>query len=323
MIPLPAAGSTLGRRLRYDFNLLVLALVAATGGTLAFADDWPGKEARAARSSAANSYARGLLFRIEHRGKPASYVFGTLHSNDPRVTRIPRAVATAFESTRRLAPEIFVSGIELPEFFAAAQFDDGRALADFFDPGSLARIAQALGPRLPPPRVFAKLKPWAVLLLLAQPHADDPAPTLDQALVDAAHARGMLILGLELLQEQVSSLDAIPMESQVALVQWTLKQYASLAADHERATAAWLARDLKELARLADAPGRVDPALAPHLQALNKHLIAHRSLLMAHRLHLPLRDGRVFVAVGALHLYGPEGLLALIARQGYRVTRVY
>ena len=44
---------------------------------------------------------------------------------------------------------------------------------------------------------------------------------------------------------------------------------------------------------------------------------------MAHRLFLPLRDGRTFVAVGALHLYGRDGLLALIRAQGYRVRRVF
>ena len=305
------------------FGHFALALIVASAVTLSGARDSCAMAAGVAAPMAGTPYTRGLLFRIEQRGKPPSYVFGTLHSNDPRVTRIPRAVATAFDSTRRLAPEIFVSAVELPEFFAASQFDDGRALADFFDPVSLERLAAALGPRAPPPRVFAKLKPWAVLLLLAQPHSDDPAPTLDQALVEAARARGMRVLGLELLQEQISSLDAIPMATQVALVRWTLDRHDSLAADHERTIAAWLARDLKELAALAHAPGRDDPALAPHFAALNKHLIAHRSLLMAHRLYLPLREGRVFVAVGALHLYGHEGLLALIERQGYRVTRVH
>jgi uncharacterized protein YbaP (TraB family) len=44
---------------------------------------------------------------------------------------------------------------------------------------------------------------------------------------------------------------------------------------------------------------------------------------MAHRLFIPLREGRLFVAVGALHLYGPKGMLALLREQGYRVTRIY
>ena len=38
---------------------------------------------------------------------------------------------------------------------------------------------------------------------------------------------------------------------------------------------------------------------------------------------MPLREGGAFVAVGANHLYGSQGILALIERQGYQVQRAY
>ncbi|MGH6944671.1 MAG: TraB/GumN family protein, partial [Geminicoccaceae bacterium] len=36
-----------------------------------------------------------------------------------------------------------------------------------------------------------------------------------------------------------------------------------------------------------------------------------------------LMRGAAFVAVGALHLPGEQGILNLLARKGYTVTRVY
>jgi uncharacterized protein YbaP (TraB family) len=44
---------------------------------------------------------------------------------------------------------------------------------------------------------------------------------------------------------------------------------------------------------------------------------------MAERADALLKTGRAFVAVGALHLYGEHGVLALLASRGYTVTRVY
>ena len=52
-------------------------------------------------------------------------------------------------------------------------------------------------------------------------------------------------------------------------------------------------------------------------------IIDDRTVLMHHRLFLPLRGGGTFVAVGAMHLYGHQGLLAMLQRDGYRVRRIW
>ena len=271
----------------------------------------------------AERYTHGLLFEIKRDGAPASYVFGTLHSSDPRVVDLPSPVRDAFGHARRLAVESVLSEAQASTFLEQAQYTDAHRLSDDFDAATVDRIREALGTLAPSATVFERLKPWAILLLLSRPRGEDGTPALDQQLVSEARTRHMLVLGLELPEEQASAFDAIPIESQVALVRYALDRRETVLADQERALRAWRDRDLEGLAVLLREPGRRDAKLAPHLAELKRHLIDDRSALMAHRLFLPLREGRIFVAVGALHLYGDRGLLALIAEQGYRVRRLY
>jgi uncharacterized protein len=281
--------------------------------------------ALATLGAAAAPFERGLLFRLDRAGVPPSYVFGTIHSADPRVTALPAPVVGALRGVRTFAREIELSERDLADFFDAAQFDDGRRLTDYVDAATYAAIRVALGAAAPPEATLRRMKPWAVLLKLAEfPDSANPGgDTLDRVLLAEAHRRRLEIVGLELADEQVSAFDAIPLASQVALVHFVLTERGSLARDHDAAVAAWLDRDLGRLAALNAEPGRRTPAVAPHFAALTRHLIEDRSVVMAHRLTLPLRRGRVFVAIGAMHLYGERGLLALLREQGYRVRRVW
>jgi len=269
--------------------------------------------------------ARGLLFRIDRPGVAASYVYGTLHSDDPRVTALPPPVARAFEASRAFATEGRLTDGELETFFTAAEFDDDRRLADYFDAGTVDRIRVALGTQAPPSERFERLKPWAVMLMLAErPGANGRGrETLDAVLLDAARRRRLEIVGLELADEQVAAFDVIDAKAQVTLVKYVLEHRDGLDRAHEGVIDAWLARDLARLAALNLAPGRSDPELAAALVELTRNIVDNRSVQMAHRLFLPLRRGGVFVAVGALHLYGAHSLLALLREQGYRVQRIY
>jgi uncharacterized protein YbaP (TraB family) len=251
-------------------------------------------------------------------------VFGTIHLNDPRVTAIPGPVMAALASSRRLAPELVLAREDMAAFFAAAaQLEDGHRLSEYFDADALERVRAAIGPDAPSAEALDRLKPWVLWLMLDRGGTIASAPSLDELLIVEARARRMVVFGLELPEEQVASLDALPMATQVVMVQWAVANRHRFAADREAMVEAWLARDLGKLAALAEAPAKADAALRPHLREVEKHLLENRNIVMAHRLFLPLRDGRVFVAVGAMHLVGPGSLLALIRAQGYRVTRVY
>jgi len=301
----PAAQSwkVAGATLRW--GVLALALAAPTAG------------------GAAEPFAQGLLWRLDKPGVPTSWVFGTLHSNDPRVTALPVPVARAFAQARTFAMEIFWSEFEDAYFFDAMQFDDGRRLAPLLGDDTYARLREALGSAAPPEEVLARTKPWGALLRVAAARGGGDALTLDRSLFAAARERRMTVVGLEALDEQVAALDSIPAETQIALLRHALDHRPELEALLEPTIRAWLSRDIGEVARINRAAAGGDPDLVRHYAILTQQLVGNRTALMAYRLFLPLRRGRVFVAVGALHLYGAKGLLAQLREQGYRVRRLY
>lgn len=44
--------------------------------------------------------------------------------------------------------------------------------------------------------------------------------------------------------------------------------------------------------------------------------------MMEHYMRKSMREKKAFIAVGALHLYGDQGVLALIEKDGYQLTRI-
>ena len=273
--------------------------------------------------AAAEPFAQGLLWRLDKPGISPSWVFGTLHSNDPRVRTLPVPVAHAFSQARTFAMEIYWSETEDEHFYEAMQFDDDRRLAALVGDEVYSRLRQELGAAVLPEEVLARTKPWAALLRIATARGMGDGPTLDRSLFIAARERRMTMLGLEWLDEQVAAFEAIPIETQIALLRHALDHRAELEAQIEPTILAWLGRDLAALVRINRVAAGDDADLRRHYALLTRQLVVNRTVLMAHRLFLPLKRGRVFVAVGALHLYGANGLLAQLHEQGYRVRRIY
>jgi uncharacterized protein YbaP (TraB family) len=279
--------------------------------------------AYAAGAAAAQAFERGLLWRLDKPGAAPSWVYGTLHSSDPRVTSLPAEVGSALAAARSFAMEIYLTDLTGAAFVEATQFDDGRRLAPLLGQAAYDRLRDVLAASAPPEEVLARTKPWAALLRIDAARAASDAPTLDRRLYLAARERHMTVLGLEDLDEQVAALDGIPLATQIAILRHTLDNLTRIETLAEPAIRAWLARDLAALASLSARAAGGDSDVARHYAVLTHALVENRSVLMAHRLFLPLARGGVFVAVGALHLYGNKGLLALLRAQGYRVRRVY
>jgi uncharacterized protein YbaP (TraB family) len=136
--------------------------------------------ALAAPCAASEPFAHGLLWRLDKAGVPTSWVFGTLHSNDPRVTAVPAPVAHAFSQARTFAMEIYWPETEDEQFYEAMQFDDGRRLASLVGDELYSRLRQEVGSAAFPEETLARTKPWAALLRIAVARGKGDGATLDR-----------------------------------------------------------------------------------------------------------------------------------------------
>lgn len=275
------------------------------------------------RAAPPDRFAQGLLWRVAGTGVEPSHVYGTLHAGDPRLEPLPAAVQETFGRSRALMLEYVADPYGRERFLEAAMYLDGRTLAQDIGDEHFERAVAAMHPIGLPREFVSKLKPWGVLLNLRISRQPAGAMAPDAQLFALARERRLPVSQIENVEEQVFTFDEMSRDSQVALLRHFLEHRDALDALAERSLHAYLARDLQGLWDAQQDYARRHPEIAPHHAELLKRVVLDRSVVMAFRMQRELRRGRAFIAIGALHLYGERGVLALLGEDGYRAERLY
>jgi len=275
----------------------------------------------------------GLLWKIDREGAPSSYLYGTMHVTDPRVTGLPQAAQAAYDGAATVVIEttevldqskMMAVFAEHPELM---MFTDGTTLTSLLPPEDVEMVKEALEARGIALASVAKMKPWVISSMIALPACElarkaAGAPVLDVKLAEDAKKAGKEIDGLETIADQLGAMASLPMDLHVKGLVETLKLGQSMDDVIETMVALYLKgetgmfwplfRAVLPSGEGADAGyGEFEETM---VKARNKTMIVNADPI--------LRRGGAFVAVGALHLPGPQGLVALLRKDGFTVTRV-
>ncbi|MGI9320365.1 MAG: TraB/GumN family protein [Thiogranum sp.] len=271
-------------------------------------------------AAAADSFDSGLLWRVERAGVTSSYLFGTMHSDDPGVVKLPKPVQRAFDQAQSVTLEVVLDPQSLLTMTSALLMTDGNKLESLIGRQLYERTVAVMSTRGMPELLVANMKPWAVAVILMTPPGNNGV-VLDHVLYQDAVAAGKKVHGLETVAEQMGLFDDLSRKDQIALLEDTLENLDNIGQMLDELLVAYLDRDLKRLLELNEASMRdSDPQLA---ETFNRKVIVERNYRMAERMQSRLREGQQFIAVGALHLAGEEGLLKLLSERGYRLSRIY
>jgi len=263
-------------------------------------------------------HGTGLLWKIEGPGGRQSHLFGTMHSQDRRVTLLPPPVRLALAQSRKLVMEIVPDNNASRIFTDAIYVTDGIKLNTLLD----QEIFQTLVSILPPYGIEEKnahnLKPWAAFTLIGRPRPVRAA-TQDEVLMQMVSTMGKSIAGLESMEELVATLDGMSLPDQITILNDTVCNHARIIHDTLDLVNMYVARDLSGMMAFNEQPHQDEAVFKRYMQ----RIVYDRNQHMLERMERHLQDGGAFISVGALHLPGTRGLLEMLAQKGYKLTRVY
>lgn len=283
--------------------------------------------------AAATPNGKGLLWKLEKPGEKPSFLFGTMHMTDPRVTTLPPEAQKAYDAAGTIIIEttdvldkqkMMVAMLKEPDLM---MFTDSTTLASLLSPDDAAAMNAALDARGIPPATVAKMKPWMLSAMMALPACElarqsGGAPVLDVRLAQGAKASGKPVEGLETAESQLRAMASLPLAFHMKGLVDTLKLGDKINDINETMIVLYQRGDTGmfwPLFRVAMPEGTDDPA---GYAAFEETMITSRNKVMVEHAEPILARGNVFMAVGALHLPGPEGLVEDFRKAGYTVTPV-
>lgn len=263
--------------------------------------------------------ATPALWRVDGAEGQTGWLFGTIHSLERSVLWRSGKVDGALKASDRIVVEVadLADDAGLSKTFAAMSQSPGLSPLS-------ARVTPALRPRLATlmrkagasERNFAGVETWAAALSLARAGASRDAAEngVDRA-VEAA-AEGRPVVELEGAVRQLGLFDALPETEQRDLLNAVLRDAGAIDNESGDLARAWRKGDMAAI----EAETRKGLLADPELRAA---LFTQRNRAWADKVSAMLGKGeRPFVAVGAAHMAGPEGLPAMLTAKGYKVTRV-
>jgi uncharacterized protein YbaP (TraB family) len=272
-----------------------------------------------------------MPFYVATKGATTIYLLGTLHVGDPADypagQPFRRPILTALAASPTLALELS------PDDLIESQDDVAK----------YGVCSYACLPRLLPPPLWQKLafrlrgnpaalgeirktRPWLAALLV-ETYASLSAGLQTEYGTEAQlqdvylPSRGKIV-GLETLGEQMRSFTNLTLaEQREMLAQDLVETPAETVEDVNELHRLWRVGDADAVAAWATAKSERLAISKAVSRALDNKIIYERNRRFTARMLLVAAPSRpLFVAIGALHLGGPKGVLALLQQHGYAVA---
>jgi uncharacterized protein YbaP (TraB family) len=253
-----------------------------------------------------------IFWKLTSPNGSEHYLYGTIHSDDNRVSDINIGVIDALKSSQIFLMEtmeisnpklLLMNDIAYSLYFNESYMDKIKLLADFHTM-SFERVL--------------KMKPWLLAVIFDSPRPITPF-NLDNLLKTNARDLGLRIKGLETSEEHFQVLDNFSIQEQVTFLKKVLaKSLEQKEKDYEQLMTAYLSQNLNNIIKINENLTSKLVSKSMWIK-IKRKLLINRNNVFFNRSHKLANNNRLFIAVGASHLGGDNGLLEQFKDAGYQL----
>lgn len=255
---------------------------------------------------------QGLFWKAEKLEQKTIYLFGTMHTDDNRVTNFTPVVADTLktidafmmETLAPTDPRALMTPDDLEKSLTTDELEKVGQLVEFHTMHKAAAM---------------HMKPWLLAVVFDSPRPLTPFAQ-DNLLMRTAEDMGKEIIGIEDTQEHFGVMDNFTRDEQLTMLRAVLNRSAATKEkDFEKLLSAYLEGNSDKILALDE---KITGGMLPKeiWQKMQLKLMQERNKVMAERVLEEAKAKNVFVAVGASHLAGGSGLIASLKNAGYTLT---
>jgi uncharacterized protein len=272
---------------------------------------------------ATKSYAQNtLLWKFSTPGGATHHIYGTIHLADTSLVHVHPNMMPAFASSSR-----FFAELDMDKMMAGINpmmllIPNGGHLSKFYTREQFALIDSAIQSIFgPSASAIVRMRPAVVaaMMMINQANEEhskmsgnqhDGSSALDMHLWDLAKESGKECRGLETTNEQIEAFGSMPDSLLYVIVRDSKKQ-----ADQTTSLLTmYREQNLTEIEKLINS----DESFKDFMVVLNDN----RNKVLAERIAQQTKGTSMFIGIGAAHLPGPKGVIALLRNKGISVQPV-
>lgn len=259
-----------------------------------------------------------LLWKIESENTKPAYIFGTMHMINAEFYNFSDGLKKRVAAADEIIME--VNGMANPIAAYEMMLLDSGTVHHYFNAEQLVELLEFMDTRMGiSPQEFdqtyGQMKPFYLMQTITQGYFEADAKSYDLEIMGIAGASDIPIYGLETIEEQLSLFDSIPKSEMAEMIITGIRDYDKETKDTEKLMELYSKQKVDKLIPLLQKQ-------SPEFMQFDDIFLYNRNKAWIPQLEEEMTSKHCFIAVGAGHLFGDEGVLDLLEKKGYTITAI-